>query len=42
MFKCSFIINNYNIILKSISSQCAHGKLSIAQKPEDYPKIFKW
>ena len=24
------------------SSQCAHGKLSIARKPEDYPKMFKW
>ena len=25
-----------------ISSQCAHGKLSIARKLVDHPKIFKW
>ena len=28
--------------LKSVSSQCAHGKSSIARKPEVHPKIFRW
>ena len=28
--------------LNSASSQCARGKSSIARKPEDHPKIFKW
>ena len=28
--------------LNSVSSQCARGKLSIARKPEDHPKLFKW
>ena len=23
-------------------SQCGRGKLSIARKPEDHPKMFKW
>ena len=32
----------YNTCLNSVSSQCARGKLSIARKPEDHPKIFKW
>ena len=29
-------------ILKSVSSQCARGKSSIARKPKDHFKIFKW
>ena len=28
--------------LNSVSSQCAHGKSSIARKPEVHPKFFKW
>ena len=27
--------------LKSVSSQCAHGKSSIARKPEVHPEIVK-
>ena len=25
----------------SVSVQCTHGKSSIAQKPEDHPKVVK-
>ena len=29
-------------VLNSVSSQCALGKSSTAQKTEVHPKIFKW
>ena len=32
----------YSTRLNSVSSQCARGKMSIARKPVDHPKIFKW
>ena len=32
----------YSKCLNSVSSQCARGKPSIARKPEDHPKSFKW
>ena len=32
----------YSTRLNYISSQCARSKPSIARKPEDYPKRFKW
>ena len=28
--------------LNPVSSQCARGKSSLAQKPEVHPKILKW
>ena len=31
-----------DLALNSVSSQCTRGKSSIARKPEDHPKIFKW
>ena len=27
---------------KTPSAQCARGKSSFAQKPEDHPKFFNW
>ena len=32
----------YSTRLNSVSSQCARGKMSIARKPVDHPKFFKW
>ena len=34
--------NDIIMTLNAVSSQCAHGKLSIVRKPEDQPKMFKW
>ena len=32
----------HSTLLNSVSSQCARGKPSFVQKPEDRPKMFKW
>ena len=32
----------YSTLPNFVSSQRARGKPSIARKPEDHPKIFKW
>ena len=32
----------FEATLKSVSSECARSKSSVAQKPEDHPKIFNW
>ena len=40
--KKMMVMKKEELDLKSVSSQCARGKSSIARNPEDHPKIFKW
>ena len=39
---CDFKVNASGTGTKSVSSQFARGKSSIARKPEVHPKLFKW